>query len=390
VLDEDPFKNAIVAPPSAKRPNDKVATVNFNDKDLDVGLDEDMADEAEEFEEANESVAQLPAVPPRTSIARTKSSNVATGQRKFLEEFDDPAADSGLTEPPTPPTQKPDVPAPTARTSLKSTPSAAKTVAGQPVIDRRQSVQQTVDDWRREMEQDEAAETSPPPAASAPRDSIRSQPSAPSKGHLSPASTDEFAPPAKSQGAVFEGGLIIETSSLPSRFQRGPTSAPTTNGTTGRAKANTGAAIEIAPDSNQNRPRPAGQISLQSLSDAEPSSGVTTAEFQEAPPPDALGRLPTLSSETEVSAGPKLASMQLDTGIAPVPPELPELAPPMAVTELPSPSRGWKRLALVVSGLLSAIGIGLALRRRSVPAAVPAQASNRTATVDQPGQWPRG
>ena len=384
--DEDPFKKSVVSPSNTKRPSDKVANVNFDDEDLDLGLDDELAEEAAELAEAKALAAQksaalkkvaAPLRDPRTTPA------AATMQRKFLEEVDELEADSLTFEEPSPQVapakEKARAILPTVkRTADTAKIDAAKIVAGQEVIDRRQTAQQTANQWRRDLERDELAEPEQDSVAPAPAPRATPRPSsAPiSKGHFSPASLDEFTPPAKSQGAVLNGELIIDTNNLPSRFQRTSSSPNGTNnshGAASRINSNSSENIEIAPGATQNRARPAGQISLQALSDAENSSGLTTADYDTSNTADDLGGLPSLKVESEAETGPQLASLEFASGVAPAPPDMAELAPAIGVAEPPSGTRGWKRTLLALSAMISAVGIGFALRRRTEMAAAPIQ-----------------
>ena len=325
------------------------------------------------------------------SRERRTTPTAATIQQKFLDDVDEPEADSLTIAEPSPRVapakEKARASLPTvkrtadiAKTDIAKTDTAktvaAKTVAGQEVIDRRQSAQQTANQWRRDLERDELAEPEQEPVAPAPRATTRPNSTPISKSHLSPASLDEFASPAKSQGAVLNGELIIDTNNLPSRFQRSspsPTGTNNTNGAAGRINSNSGANIEIAPGASLNRARPAGQISLQALSDAENSSGLTTADYAPSCAADDLGGLPSLKVESEAETGPQLASLEFAAGIAPAPPDMAELAPAIGVAETPSATRGWKRTLLVLSAMISAVGIGFALRRRTEMTAAPIQ-----------------
>lgn len=379
-FDEDPFKHAVVDSSSARRPNEKVATVNFDNGELDLGLDDEADEEAEERAEAQEraaqkaqavkkSVASINAVAP--SLQRRESSKASTTRQKFLDDDDESRMES-LTI---------DVESPAAAAvadqprmsppAVKRTNDAATTVAGQRVIDRRQSVQKTVDEWKREMELDEPSEPQPKPVAPTPPATARSNSAPFSQGHLSPASLDEFSPPAKSQGAVLNGELIIDTNSLPTRFQRSSMSPTSNNGAAGRINSNSGANIEIVPGATQNRPRPAGQISLQSSSDVEDSPGLTTADYEQSVVETDLGGLPSLKLESESETGPRLAALEVKAIPVPAPPVMVELAPAIGAAEPVSGSRGWKRTLLVLSAMLSAVGIGFALRRRNQLAAAP-------------------
>ena len=384
--DEDPFKKAVVSPASTKRPSDKVANVNFDDEDLDLGLDDELAEEAEEraevkaLAEANALAAQKSAAMKKVAAPsrerRATTPTAATIQQKFLDDADELEADSLTIAEPNPRVapakEKPRASLPT----VKRAADTAKTVAGQEVIDRRQNAQQTANQWRRDLERDELAEPEQEPVAPASRATTRPNSTPISKGHLSPASLDEFAPPAKSQGAVLNGELIIDTNNLPSRFQRSspsPTGTNNNNGAAGRINSNSGANIEIAPGVSLNRARPAGQISLQALSDAENLSGLTTADYAPSSAADDLGGLPSLKIESEAESGPQLASLEVAAGIAPAPPDIAELAPAIGVAETPSGTRGWKRTLLALSAMISAVGIGFALRRRTEMTAAPIQ-----------------
>jgi len=383
-FDEDPFKHTVVDSSNAKRPNDKVATVNFDNGELDLGLDDEAAEEAEELVEAKEraaqkvqavkkSVASINAAVP--SVERRESPKTSTIRQKFLDDDDESSMES-LTFDEQRPTVDPveDLP-PMRPPTVKRANDAATTVAGQRVIDRRQSVQKTVDEWKREMELDEPADPQPKPVVPTPPTIARSNSVPSSQGHLSPASLDEFPPPTKSQGAVLNGELIIDTNSLPTRFQRSSMSPPSNNGAAGRINSNSGANIAIVPGTTQDRPRPAGQISLQSSSDGEDSSGLTTADYEQSIVEDDLGGLPSLKLESET--GPKLAGLEVKASPVPAPPVAVELAPAIGATEPVSGSRGWKRTLLVLSAMLSAVWIGFTLRRRNQLAAVPVVETKR-------------
>lgn len=384
--DEDPFKNTVISSSNTKRPSDKVAHVNFDDEDLDLSLDDELAEELVEARSAQKSAAtKKNAVPSRE---RPTTPTAATVQQKFLDDADEPEADSLTIAEPSPRVAQAKEKARASLPTVKRTADAAKTIAGQEVIDRRQSVQQTANQWRRDLERDELAEPEQEPVAPAPRATTRPSSASISKGPLSPASLDEFAPPAKPQGAVLNGELIIDTNNLPSRFQRSsssPTGTNNTNGAAGRINSNSGGNIEIAPGATQNRARPAGQISLQALSETEQSSGLTTAEYAPSSEADDLSGLSSLKVESETETGPKLASLEVAAGIAPAPPNMAELAPAIAVAETPSDGRGWKRTLLFLSAMVSALGIGYALRRRSEMTAAPIQ-SPRSPSANSPPQ----
>lgn len=400
-LDEDPFKNSVSSAASPKRPSDqrpndkrpieKVANVNFDDEELDLGLDDEVEEEAAEQARERAAAAALaakkrvaatkPAAPAREQRVTPSAQTAAAAQRKFLDYVDDEEeAEEQETESSAIEEQIPQVAKQVAKTADKARASqptvkrpaeAAKSVAGQSVVDRRQSVQKTVDDWRREMERDDLAEPEREPVSPAPRTTVRSNSAPLSKSHLSPASLDEFVPPAKSQGAVLDGELIIDTNTLPSRFQRGSMPPTGGNGAAGRTNPNTGANIEIIPGATQNRTRTGGQISLQSSSDRDNSSGLTTADYEQSIASDELGSLPSLKLDSDSETGPKLAALEGDSGMAPPPPVFAELAPAIGTAEPPSGSRGWKRTLLVLGSMASAVAIGFALRHRNQMTAAP-------------------
>ncbi|MFM9962504.1 MAG: hypothetical protein ACKV2Q_14930 [Planctomycetaceae bacterium] len=411
-LEEDPFKNVVSAPPSTKRPtdklsnnkppNDKVATVNFDDEELDLGLDDEMEEEAEEARELAEAKAAAEALAAKKRAAATKPTApqreqqatprttlrttppTATAQRKFLDEAEEAAAEPFAIDEQIPPVKKTVEKVRTTQPTVKRTSEAAKTVAGQSVVDRRQSVQKTVDDWRREMDRDELAEPEPEPVAPAPRTTARASNPTANKGHLSPASLDEFTPPTKSQGAVLNGELIIDTNAPPNRFQRNSTSPPGTSGATGKTNPNTGANIEIIPGATQNRPRSGGQISLQSSADADDSPGLTTADYEQPSVPGDLGSLPSLKMDSDLGTGPKLAGLEVDSGMAPPPPVFAELAPAIGAAEPPSSGRGWKRMLMALGSIASAIAIGFAWRRRMQLTAAPSRMPTSSPSSERP------
>lgn len=391
-LDEDPFKNSVIGPTNAKRPEKTVATVNFLDDD---DLDDEMDEETEELESLSASAAKKLAA--KTAVAadstqRRVAESAIQSKRKFLDDVDKPADSSfrSLIPDEAPEVSIEETAVPSDERIVKQTADAAKTVAGQKVIDRRQQVQQTLNDWRREMDHDEALVDSEDEAnVPAPKTSPRSNGSTTAKGHISQTSIEEFTPPAKSQGAVLNGELIIDTKTLPSRFQRSPenpTDTSNPSGAAARVNSNSGANIDIVPGAAQNRTRPAGQISLQSGSEEDSTTGLTTAGFEQT---SDLGNLPSLKLDTE--AGPKLSVLDEETEIAPAPPEeLPANTIGIGLEES-SGSRGWKRTLLVFAAMASAVVIGFALRRRMESTPEPIRVSKQPPFNPQdPASWPRG
>lgn len=395
VLDEDPFKNSVIGPTNASRSAKAVATVNFDDEDL----DEEMEEEAEELERlrapAAKKTAELGTV-RNPSQSRQASPPIASGKRKFLEDMDEPADGSfrSLIREEAPEIAQDEPVNRSAAKEVKQTADAAKTVAGQKVVDRRQQVQQTLDDWRRQMDHDESLVDSDEELnLSAPKTSLQASGSPAARGHISQMSIEDFNPPAKSQGAVLNGELIIDTKALPSRFQRTSETTPeasTSKGASARVNSNSGANIDIVPGAAQSRSRPAGQISLQSATEQESTTGLTTAGYEQTSESD-LGKLPSLKLEADSETGPKFSSLDDETHIAPAPPEeLPESAIGAGL-EVSSPSRVWKRTLLVFAAMASAVIIGFGLRRRMEltpqPIRVPKQPTN---DPQDPASWPRG
>lgn len=391
-LDEDPFKNSVIGPTNAKRSEKTVATVNFLD---DEDLDDEMEEEAEELESLHASAAKT--IAAKTAIAsdsiqRRATSSAIPSKRKFLDDVDEPADGSfrSLISNEDSETSIGDTIVPSDERIVKRTVDTAKTVAGQKVIDRRQQVQQTLNDWRRELDRDESLMESEE-EAKIPMPKVSSRPNATStaRGHISQTSIEEFTPPAKSQGAVLNGELIIDTKTLPSRFQRtseNPSDASNPNGAAVRVNSNSGANIDIVPGATQNRARSAGQITLQSGAEENATTGLTTAGFEQA---SDLGKLPSLNLDAEV--GPKLSALDEETEIAPAPPEeLPASTVGIGLEES-SGSRGWKRALLVFAAMASAVVIGFALRRRMelTPESirVPKQPAHNP---QDPASWPRG
>lgn len=383
-LDEDPFKDSVIG--SRQK---SVATVNYFD-------DDDLDDEQDE--EAEEQVVRRSPVAKVTPTQRPTAPTAARSQRKFL---DDDVADvaaaaksefrSSLRDEPLDEIiEQPDLPSPQAAAKT------AKTIAGQKVIDRRQEVQQTLNDWQRELNDDEPLDDS----VSAPRlpssnDVTRSAATGTSRGHLSQVSIEEFSRSEKSQGAVLNGELIIDTNDMSSRFQRpARSSADTTSlkGTTGRVNSNSGANIDIVPGATQSRPRPNSQITLQSGSGTNVDSGLTTADYEQPSDSSGLGKLPSLKLDDEASSGPKLSALEEESGVAPPPPEeLGTITVGHEVVTSTSGSRFWKRSLLILTAMASAAGIGIALRRRLDMTPELARTPKPTSIDPQnPNSWPRG
>lgn len=399
VLDEDPFKNSVIGPTANKRPENKVATVNYFDKD---DLDDEMDEEAEELEQLRKQTASATVAKSEAaanSLTRGASASASQSKRKFLDETieTDDRSFRSLIRKDVPEVSLDETIAQPDPKIAKRSAEAAKTVAGPKVIDRRHQVQQTLEDWRREMDRDELLVGSeevvdvPPPAAS-----VHSQQQPVAKGHISPASIEEFTPPANSQGAVLNGELIIDTNSLPSRFQRTSESPATPNrsqGAAGRVNSNSGANIDIVPGATQTRPRHSGQISLQSATEEDEGTGLTTAGYEQTSEATDLGRLPSLKLEENSETGPKLSAIEDEASLAPAPPEeLPESSVGIGLEESSSKSRVWKRTLLVFGAMASAILIGIGLRRRMdlIPQPIRFPTQPQSNDSQDPASWPRG
>lgn len=393
-LDEDPFKNSVIGPTSSKRMEKKVATVNF--------FDDEMDDEAEEPESLHtpavkKGVAKTTVAPE--SLNHRTSPSASPNNRKYLDEIDEPAdgsfrnlirdeEDSELEN--DDPIAAPDMP------SVKSTTEAAKTVAGQIAVDRRQQVRPTLENSQREMDHNESLTDSEDEASvPAPPTTIRANSVPTAKGHLSEASIDEFTPPTKSLGAVLNGELTIDTNNLASRLQQstGHSAEPSHSiGESGRMHSNSSASIDIAPGTTQSRTRPAGQISLQSASEEVAATGLATAGYEQTSESNDLGKLPSLKFDADSKAGPKLSALDGETGIAPAPPEeLPTHSSEIGLDQSSSGSGVWKRTLLVFAAMASAVVVGFGLRRRMElipePIRVPRQSGN---DPQAPASWPRG
>ncbi len=398
-LDEDPFENSVIGPTTTKRSEKQVATVNFLDDD--EGTDE-IAEETVELEQLRVPAAKKNVAKSAVEVVlpnRKPSPSAPPSQRKFLDEIDEPASGSfrSLLRDEVSEDLNDEVIVPAEVQSVKRTVDAPRAVAGQKVIDRRQQVQQTLDDWRWEMDGDESSGSSKDDVdVSAPPPSLRSSSSTTAKGNLiKKADIEEFAPPAKSQGAVLNGDLIIDTNSLPSRFQRStarPSEPSIPNGGSVRMNSNSGANIEITPGTTQNRTRPAGQISLQSAAEFDTATGLTTAGYEQSTEPNNLGKLPSLKLDADLETGPSLSALDDEARIAPPPPEdLTDSNAGIGFGDSSSRNRVWKRTLLVLAAMASAVVIGFGLRRRMelIPEPIRFPKQPRKDPQD-PATWPRG
>ncbi len=393
-LDDDPFKNSVIGPMTTQRSEKRVETVNFFD---DEEVTDEIVEEADDYENLRAPAAKNN-VAKSAVAAASPNRQVSPSQRKFLDEIDEPAAGSfrshlrnEMTE-----DSNDEVIFPEDSPSVKHAGDAPKNVAEQKVIDRREQVQQTLDDWRREMDGDESSVNLEDKVdVSAPSTSLRTSSSPTAKGHLSQADIEEFAPPAKSQGAMLNGELIIDTNTLQSRFQR-PTARPAEpglpNGAAGRMNSNFGANIEITPGTTQNRTRPAGQISLQSAAELDAETGLTTANYEQTTERSDSGKLPTLRIGTDLETGPSLSVLDEKAEIAPPPPEeLTDNNAGIGFGDSSSRNRVWKRTLLVLAAMASAVVIGFGLRRRMVVIPAPIRFSTQPRKdLQDPASWPRG
>lgn len=437
-VDEDPFKNTVVSNSHNKRANGAAATNSFDD----LSDDDDLDEEGEELEEMSDR--------ERNQVARTSKStsrqmeqaatNAGGVKRKFLPtEFDElsSAAEPDAWE------QAQQAEKTVNRKTQGVQRSLAKSNRDPSAsLDKNGHVRETIQNWQREMDQTEASQDDLAAASSAksslvrrsqgPRfggseqsSSVRNAPRQGESGHISQTTLEEFLPDgqvnhasatkskasasklrtstsqsrsqassSKPQGAVLNGELIIDTASLPNRFQRSAFSqndasqdgSPTDMNS--RVRSNSAASIDIVPGATQNRPRPAGQISLQSLNNRdEKSSEVESANYEQTSTAyNELQRLPALSDP----AGPKLVPPPVSVVPGPInESESIPLASAKAKKRDSISTRGWAKALLVFGSVTTALLIGLALRRRKELVPVPVRTNLEMPPID-PSLWPRG
>lgn len=153
--------------------------------------------------------------------------------------------------------------------------------------------------------------------------------------------------------------------------------------------SNSGANIEITPGTTQTRPRSTGRISLQSATDLDIGTSLTTADYDQTPDSSDLDKLPSLKSDADLETDPTLDD---EADIAPSPPE--ELTDSNAGIGLSNSStrhRAWKRTLIVLAAMASAVLIGFGLRRRMelIPESIRLPKQPRLNPQD-PASWPRG
>ncbi len=390
-VDADPFRNVVVRPPISKRPKDTVARVNFDDpKDA-----EEEAEEDEEEREEQQLLTQKKPVKKSPSTTASNSSSVTaekssdTSNRKFLPDNSQEEIETTFAA---------------AQSRAERTVASASAKAAQAkrelgsdaksaISNKRENINQTINDWQRDLEGFDDPKLSEGEVSVAPS---FEKPKVPTNGprigegsHLSEVAIDEFPAPKKSQGAVLNGDLIIDTTNLPSRFQRHGTgigngqpanSAGNSSGNgSRRMNSNSGASIEIVPGTTQLSGRSSGQISLQSNSvdeqslskgELEPAVYETTSDSASAD----LGGLPSFDSEAgslsnESPAvgldGPRLSTqVGGDQDIAPVPPTESSTNWNPDETVSSGLQQGWKKIFLAIGSAISAVLIGLGWRRR--------------------------
>ena len=412
---EDPFKNDVVRNVESKRSAEKVAAANFDNLEDDDELDED-----DELETPVRSVKNTVNANATKKSAGQRTADASSNLKsKFLPDDDIEEMTSAATtarrkteqarEHQSRATQQVGRKANTVNREIDST-----------VANKKRQAQQTLTEWRRELDQTESSdnetETISGPSlkttASSSDRSARTQ----NSGHISQTTLDEFAPNKKSQGAVLNGDLIIDTSSAPTRFQRSDSSRPGVNSgrsesdSSNRTRPNSAAAIDIVPGATQNRARSEGQIILQSFSDQDAEeTAVEPAVFEQtASDTPSEGGLPLLispadndqstnASETSSeSSGPRLAPLDSEIAI-----------PKPAVNQAQSDVSAWKSdeqkksvigmgtLLLAIGGLVTAALIGIGIRRRKeglvpVPVRVPTPEAMRVDSPYDPTTWPRG
>lgn len=391
-MDEDPFKDSIIGPKSTRQTEERVETVNFF---YDNDETDEIAEEADDLENLHAPAAKNNVAKSAVSAA-LPTRQVSPSQRKFLDETDEPAAGSfgnPLRDEVTEDTNDKEI-ASADLQSVKRADAAPNIVAGQKVIDRRQQVQQTLDDWRRDMDSDDESSVSlrDDVEAAAPPTSVRTNHSPAARRLLSQTDVEEFVQPPKSQGAVLNGDLIIDTNNLPSKLQRStlrPIESSPPSGASGRMNSNSGANIDITPGTTQTRPRSTGRISLQSATDLDIGTSLTTADYDQTPDSSDLDKLPSLKSDADPETDPTLDD---EADIAPSPPE--ELTDSNAGIGLSNSStrhRAWKRTLIVLAAMASAVLIGFGLRRRMelIPESIRLPKQPRLNPQD-PASWPRG
>jgi len=419
LTDEDPFKNDVVSTIENKRSTQKVATVNFDNLEDDEEDDEDE-DEDDELEAPVRNVKNTVDEAKRSAGRRTADAS-SDLKRKFLPDDDIGEAKSVASTARRKTVQANDV----GQRSSQQIGRMANDVgrdADTSVASNRRQAQQTLSNWRRELDQSDSAdsdsgtETIPAPSekttASSSDRSARTQ----NSGHISQTTLDEFAPSKKSQGAVLNGDLIIDTSNAPTRFQRTDSSRQGTNNernendSSNRSRPNSAATIDIVPGATQNRSRPDGQIILQSLSDHDvESSKIEPAVYEQAAAEASSdGLLPLLiapadagdfTSENQTSSqatGPRLTPLDSDPAIQQAAAKQKEADTPVWNSgEQKKSALGRGTLMLAIGGIVTAALIGLGIRRRKdelvpVPVRVPSPEPMRVDSPYDPTTWPRG
>ncbi len=435
VIDEDPFKDAVVSRAPAKRntaPIDAVKHGVFDE--LDDVQDEEETEELAEMKQTAARGGTTAAPSASTQITRRAiEAPVQASQKSLPEDLD--AANSSTIAATSPKVLQIDrrqpAPQPTVRglTSVESveldqkspessdrngrprSPSLSSNTPGNPgngvSSDRQQQLKNTIDAWRREMDRTDVTGEDkfvPPPNTAAhaslpvDRPQVRDNDfDAHNSSDRVPAfGTENFHPPQKSQGAVLNGELILETSSLPSRFQRTFNSLSddqsasrrhnTLGDSQGRQRSNAGASIDIVPAATQTRStRPSGQVSLQSFAASidktysTPSSNAHFEQFdRQATPLNSQSPLPPRGSNVAGMAISETLSSSGGTGpkLMPFDDDVQSVQPPSTNTSsVPKidwgleesnslSARGWKGMLLVIGCLASAILVGLGLRRR--------------------------
>jgi hypothetical protein len=401
LLDEDPFRDSVLGPTAASPTQTRVAPVNFNDDQFEENLAA-LQREAEEFERRGR-----PAVPSQKSAVPKAAANkpepgpkvARSSKTKFLDDFDAPTATDGTATDSTESDLADDLllsndielERPTSQATVVN---SAPTIAGQPVLDRRQQAQQRLNDWQRELKQKESLSAirsepiAPKPTAQSSSNASTSPPAA--RGHLSETSLDEFISPQKSQGAVLNGELIIDTQSVPTRFQRGSGISIPPQSASGKVNRNSRSSLDVAPSDAQSRPRSADQITLQSLPDGGNPSSLTTAEFEVSRASIEPRTLPPLELGTENLSGPQLPSASADesapgslAGLSPLPDDDSEFESSAPVfDESTAGTKSWKRALVVLTAMISAVLIGFRVRRRFESTVQPVAISQPTPRAD--------
>ncbi len=378
-LDEDPFKNSVIGKTSGAgfdRNNKRIEPVNFDELEDDDNdeLDEELEEQEEQrtlTRSGTVNAANLKSKSAASETSTQSKTNVGAASRKSLDDFDDPFPKTAELPKPSDsktkvsqrdrqPTRDADPIASNTRTSNTRRPDPRK--------------QRSITDWRQELNRDDADELGLSESSISARKSVAAKSSETVKRPEATAFEQEsFEPFPKSQGAVLNGELIIETSSLPSRFNRSQSgNSGKSNAESGRVRANSSSSIDIVPGPSQ--PRSSGQISLQSLSESYDSTSLANAAFEKpsAQPKSPEPHFSEIGSRESTSNAAASVVGQVTTSDGNLF-DLDSSEPPGGIA-----SRGWTKFGLILGavittilGVLSSTLISGVLRNRRKLAPVP-------------------